>query len=121
MVLDPEIPEFRFPETEHEHMGVTVWMAWHEVARGRVLVGDSVPAELLAETRDDERQLVADALGRPAGGPPSKDQLVTLLALADGLRVELTRPGSTLGVDAAREVMARQVAVVLDEATRPAA
>lgn len=121
MVLGSEVPAFRLPETEHERMGVAVWAAWHEVARGRALVGDPVPGELLASTCDDERQLVGEALHRAVGHPTPDHHLVALLALADGLRVELTRPGSTLTVDAAHEVMARQVAVVLDEATRPAA
>ncbi|WP_182378579.1 hypothetical protein [Nocardioides sp. WS12] len=121
MVLDPEIPEFRFPETEHERMGVAVWIAWHEVVRGRALVGDLVPAELLAASRDDERHVFAQAIGASEGRPLSDHQQVTLLGLAEGLRAELVRPGSALPVSVAREVMARQVATVLNSETRPAA
>jgi len=121
MALAPEVPEIRLPQTEHERMGVAVWTAWHEVARGRDLLGDPVPGEILAATRDDERQLLADEMDRAMGRRPSDHQLVTLLALADGLRAQMVQPASNLPVGTAQEVMARQVATVLQVETRPAA
>lgn len=58
---------------------------------------------------------------RAMGRRPSDHQLVTLLALADGLRAQLVQPASNLPVGTAQEVMARQVASVLQVETRPAA
>lgn len=75
-----------------ERLGVAVWLAWQEVARGRTLVGDTVPGEVMSSALDEERQLVRDALCRAAGGDPTDQQ-----------------------------VMARQVATVVNDVTRSAA
>lgn len=94
------------------------WFTW--VRESLMALAPEVP-EILAATRDDERQLLADEMDRAMGRRPSDHQLVTLLALADGLRAQLVQPASNLPVGTAQEVMARQVASVLQVETRPAA
>lgn len=121
MVLEPDVPALRLPQTEHEWQGVAAWEAWHLVARGRVLAGDPTPSEILASAHDEERGLVGDAFRRALGRPAPDHHLVALLALANGLRSQLVRPKPTLSLGVAQEVMARQVAAVLNEETRPAA
>lgn len=122
MVLERgKAPEVRLPATEDERLGVAVWLAWQEVARGRTLVGDTVPGEVMSSALDEERQLVRDALCRAAGGDPTEQQVLAVTAVADGLRSQLVWPGSTLPLAVAREVMARQVATVVNDVTRSAA
>lgn len=79
----------RLPQNAEEMHGVRVWHALAELARGEALAGNRVLTEVMAQARQDERQLVAGRLGHLLGRTPSHAEVATTTALVAGLRLEV--------------------------------
>lgn len=111
----------RLPQTEEDRDAVVVWNAFHELARGRALAGDTTPVEILREGRVSEvEQCQGWFLACQAETVGHRD-VELLIAVADGLRAQLARPRPSLSLDDARKVLDGQVAAATGSATRPAA
>jgi len=98
------------PATDHERLGVRVWQALAELARGELVAGRPGPSLIVSECRAQERQLLSWALRDHWGRSPAEwdcDGWETdaAFALLEGVRFALARESEPMPLERGREVI----------------
>lgn len=110
LLEDPPVPAL--PATDDEIVGVRVWGALAELARGEEAGGDPDLAGVIAKVRSRERELTRHRVSEWMRAYPAEDDLTELCALVDGLRLALAAPVPDLALDVARRLAVRRLGAV---------
>lgn len=116
LLEDPPVPAL--PSTDDEVLGVRVWTALAELARGEDAAGDPGLARAIAEVRARERELTRRRVGDWMRAWPEEDDVTALCALVDGLRLALAAPVPEVSLDVARRIVMQRLSAVRPSAPR---
>ncbi|MCL2541032.1 MAG: hypothetical protein FWE71_01065 [Nocardioidaceae bacterium] len=93
----------RLPGDPMAHLGVRTWSTLRTVAAAEARAGRPEPWEEVARALERERRHLGDSVRKAAGRRAEAHEVAGLLALADGLRAQMTEPTDPLGLEDATD------------------
>lgn len=94
----------RLPEDELARWGVLTWASLRAIAAAEARAGRPEAWEIARRAVGRERGFVADDIRRAAGRPAETEEVDLLMAVAEGLRAQMTEPADALGFEDATAI-----------------